>query len=267
MWQNFVKEQIQKSAPVRSDKILGETSRFVQISQRARVRKGQISVEYIAGFILFMFVVAFIASAVIQNAPRSYEDRIQNNINSEAWLFSERFLNATTKGDASAFLFDSQKIAQVGVCTAYNPREPSTIAAYENLRGNFSVPLTRDWHAVIALRPLVQTREPRTIGAVTNYTGAAVIEGTSADFEVSNFSLVYDTVRINGGPLLRAGDATLIGTGVYTISKVLENGQFVILSRNLVDCGKTVPLGTTVSTVRRFGNFGRDIATLDIEYW
>lgn len=117
-----------------------------------RFRKAQISIEFIAGFVLFMFVIMYIAFSVVNNAPMYYQNTMQNNLRAEAWSFSERVKNSIEIED---FVLNKSAVSQLSKCTAYNPKDAASVGNYSYWRTLTAIPTRRDFHISLTEYPVV----------------------------------------------------------------------------------------------------------------
>jgi len=224
-------------------------------------RLGQISIDYIAGYIFFIFVVLYVSYSLINTFPAHYNSINTQLLNEEVWILSEKLItNISSNG-----IINESSIEQINHCTPlYIDYE-----YYLNLKKCFEVSELNDFYLNIKNYPIAIT----TNHSGDNFTGILKINNKEIVFETYQDILNQkcDRVRINDGSdyyVNESDEITLdVGTDVkYTIEQIDYSGKYVILSHRLIDCGKN-PGTQKTSVVNRYLTYNESIAKINLVYW
>jgi hypothetical protein len=204
-------------------------------------KKAQLHLEFGAGFFLFILVVSYIAFSVINTMPDYYQNLRDDRIRMNVWSLSEKIERMTTN-----------ELDELVACN------------YDDLKNRFDINDVKNFHVNITNYPIAITDEFDG----SDYIGNLMINGESVNFVVD---IINNEVDISYGGTTynnkKEGDDVDINGEDYYIKKIDEQGQFVILGRNLADCGmKTPDIGNIVLAVR-YSNFDSHLTKLRVEYW
>lgn len=249
--------------------IAGKTN----ISSRIR-KKAQISIEFIAGFTLFITVISYIIYASLAIFPRYLEQYNENSIREETWTLSVRTLGYIQNGT----IISNRTINSLSGCKIYHSFDDlSTIDDnlardnYTYFKDLFDIDQTNDFRITMKSNPVIVTDIMNTTSG--NNTGNITIAGKDYIFEPI-FNTVdnrYDSViiRDNIGIVANAKeeDPVTLGSIMFNVDKINSAGRFVILGLKLIDCGKYIPMTAINSKARRFATYNNWITTVDITYW
>lgn len=204
-------------------------------------KKAQLHLEFGAGFFLFILVVLYVAFSVINTMPIYYQDLRDDRLRMNAWVLSEKLEKMITN-----------ELSELVVCN------------YEDLKNRFDIGDVNDFHVDIINHPIVITE----ISDGANPTGQLIINEKTVDFEVKDTDgdEIYETSNIDGTDYIKGQSVTISGEN-YIVDKIDEEGQFVILSRDLVDCGMRSPEGGNIALTTRYSNFDAHLTKAIVEYW
>ncbi len=225
--------------------------------------KAQISIEFIAGFGLFMMVVTYILYTSMAVFPKYFDESNENAIREEAWTLSvvvvDYLKNSTNIDDLS--------LSSLSQCTTYHPLDPSSNTNYSYFKKLFNVDTSDDFRIIVKSSPVIVTD---TIHG-QNKTGNMAIKGIDYEFELFNTTPSrYDSVSVFDGALVVTTDengTVLLGGYTFAIDKIDSRGKYLILGLDLIDCGKYAPMRGTNSKVKRFVTYNDWITSIDIVYW
>ncbi len=234
--------------------------------------KAQISIEFIAGFGIFIMIVGYIMYTAIMIFPKYYELSNENAIREEAWTLSVNVIDYL-KGSTAV---NNQSLASLSGCRIYHYFDDPTTneddlsrANYTYFKNLFNVDESNDFHIFVKSSPVVMTDYTRG----RNKTGNMTIDGLEYMFEVFNAtSLKYDAVSISGGStVVTADENDTVSLGKYTfnIDNIDPKGKFLIMGLEdpSINCGKHIPMTGINSKVRRFTTYNKWITAVDVVYW
>ena len=234
--------------------------------------KAQISIEFIAGFGLFMMVVSYVVYTAIIVFPKFYEQSSENAVREEAWTLSVEVMDYLRDGVAA----NNESLASLSGCRIYHHfDDPMTIdddlsrANYTYFKSLFSVDELNDFHISVKSSPVVMTEYARG----RNRTGNMTFDGVEYMFELFNAtSQKYDSVSVSNssGVVVTTDEEGTVQFGKYTfeVDKIDAEGKFLILGlEDLVSCGKYAPVSAMNSKVTRFTTYNRWITAVDVVYW
>ena len=226
-------------------------------------RQGQISIQYIGGFFIFVSVLVYVTFSVI-TASFEYKQKLEeNSLREEAWVFSNYIV-----GDISTKEYiDAEKVeSYLGNCVELDANN------HADVKRVFNVKDERSFNLIISKNPV-----PLTTTKIGNtFSGDLEIEGSGCIFTVSKSVPANDFDRVeldcdNEG-IREEQDVSTISGVKYTIDKIGTLGQFVILRNNAVSCGLRIPEeGRTVISVERFLPYKDQskyhIGKITLNYW
>lgn len=243
------------------------------ISAKMR-KKAQISIEFIAGFTLFITVISYIIYASLAVFPKYLEQYNENSIREETWTLSIRALNYLQNGT----IISNHTVNSLSGCKIYHAFDDLTTIDDNLARDNytyfknlFDVDQSNDFRITAKSSPVIVTDILSTSGG--NNTGNITIESTDYTFEpiFNTVDNKYDTVIIRDkiGIVANAKeeDPVTLGGIMFSVDKINSAGRFVILGLKMIDCGKYIPMTAINSKVRRFATYNNWITTVDITYW
>ncbi len=225
--------------------------------------KAQISIEFIAGFGLFMMVVTYVIYTAIMVFPKYFDESNENAIREEAWTLSVEVMDYLKNGTK----VDNQSLASLSRCTIYHHFDASSKANYSYFKSLFNVDGSNNFRITVESNPVVITDNVRG----QNKTGNMTVEGIEYEFELFNTtSSRYDFVYVSDGAAVMTSDENgtiqLAGT-TFSIEKIDSRGKFLILGLDLVDCGKYAPMRGMSSKITRFITYNDWITSIDVIYW
>ncbi|RLG15586.1 MAG: hypothetical protein DRN71_00895 [Candidatus Nanohalarchaeota archaeon] len=225
--------------------------------------KAQISIEFIAGFGLFMLVVTYVIYTAIMVFPKYFDESNENANREEAWTLSVEvmdYLKNSTK-------VDNQSLTSLSRCTIYHHFDASSKANYSYFKSLFNVDGSNNFRITIKSNPVVITDNAKG----QNKTGNMTIEGIEYEFELFNTtSSRYDSVSVSDGATVVIPDENGIvqlGGDTFSVEKIDSRGKFVILGMDFVDCGKYAPMRGMSSKITRFITYNNWITSIDVVYW
>lgn len=215
---------------------------------------------------VFIVVVMYVAFSLVNTIPGYFAAVSENNLKAEAWTLSELVLSrlglrpsggGAGGGDSvpDIFSINITALEDLSACNRTN--------YMQQFKPLFNIS-DGDMRLVIDSTPVALLFAP----SGTNFTGSATINGTPVSFETfkSNATDAFDRVLINGA-IFEEGNVTEVAGANYTVAEISPEGRFVILKRNMVDCGLLPPSGVSTSNVKRFATLDNTIAPLELEYW
>ncbi|MFH1127271.1 MAG: hypothetical protein ABIG84_00060 [archaeon] len=234
--------------------------------------KAQVSIEFIAGFGIFIMVVSYIIYASIMVFPKYFDESRENAIREEAWTLSIEVMDYL-KNDTRV---NNQSIASLGACGIFHYFDDTTTMDDDYSRANYSyfkelfyVDGQDDFRIIIKSSPVIRTDYMKGL----NRTGNSTIGGIEYVFEsiFNTTSLFYDSVAVfNSSGLIAVvaqDDAVQLGKYTFSFDKIDTTGEFLILGVDMLDCGKYAPMSASSSKVTRFTAYNNWITTVDIVYW
>ena len=225
--------------------------------------KAQISIEFIAGFGLFMMVVIYILYTAIMVFPKYFDESNENAIREEAWTLSMEVMNYLKNGTR----IDNRSLDSLSHCTIYHHFDASSKANYSSFKSQFNVDGSNDFRITVKSNPVVITGDVRGL----NKTGNMTIEGIEYEFELFNTtSSRYDSVSVSDGATVVMSDengTVQLGGDTFSVERIDSRGKFLILGIDFVDCGKYAPARGMSSKITRFVTYNNWITSIDVVYW
>ncbi len=233
------------------------------IYDKKKQRKAQISIEFIAGFGLFMMVVTYIIYTSMMVFPKYFDESNENAIREESWTLSVEVMNYLKNGTD----VDNLSLDSLSRCTIYHQFDASSKANYSYFKNLFNVDESNDFRITIKSNPIVITDNVRG----HNKTGNMTVEGTDYEFELFNAtSLQYDSVSVSDGATVVISDengTVQLSGDTFSVEKIDSRGKFVILGIEFIDCGKYAPIRGMSSKTTRFVTYNNWITSIDMVYW
>lgn len=227
--------------------------------------KGQISIEYIAGFIFFIFTILFVVYGLMDKLPMYFDEGKNTVMRETAWLAGERALAYAVPGGSVG----AGALANMSLCTLYGSSKAYS-AAYNNSRGNytafkelFGIGESREFQLTLSEFAFLVPNGTSGI----NYTGLVSVDGSIAAFEIFNYTPGrYDGVHVAASYAGEKGVVS-IASNNYAVEKISPDGSYAILSRALVDCGRPPAKGKTTSSVNRYFVYNGSVSKMRIVVW
>jgi len=230
-----------------------------------RNRSGQVSIEYVAGFLFFTFSVLFIVANVIDKMPQYYDESHNTILHETAWLASERIMSYASFGG----VLNASALNRLAECTQYPLLYPYS-EEYNNSKSNytyFKFLFGLGKGSEFRMKFLEFAFLIPNASSGTNYTGEFTIDGATRAFEIYNSTpQVYDGVHI-GAYYASVGEKIKILSNNYTVEDINNKGRFAVISRTLVDCGRNVLQGKTSARVRRYAVYNGSVARMELVVW
>lgn len=168
-------------------------------------KKAQISIEYVAGFLFFMFAVIFVIFNLIGRVPLYYDESRDAIMHESAWAASERAMAYVTVAGAakSEAVENMSKCSRQGEFALGSSEYNNSLSNYTYFKSLLGVGERMEMHLDLSGYFILLPNE--TSG--TNFTGLAYIDGLMMPFEIFNYTPGrYDGVRI-GASYAREGEA------------------------------------------------------------
>lgn len=249
---------------------MAESRHFTKLKKKHS--KAQISIDFIAGFGIFIMVVGYVLYTAMMIFPKYYEQSNENAIREEAWTLSVNVMDYL-KGSTA---IDDQSLASLSGCRIYHYFDDPTTdednlsrANYTYFKNRFNVDGSNDFRILVKSSPVVMTDYAKG----RNKTGNMTIDGVEYMFELFNAtSLEYDAVSISdGSTVVTADENDTVSLGKYTlnIDNIDSKGKFLIMGLEdpSINCGKHIPMTGINSKVRRFTTYNKWITAVDVVYW
>lgn len=234
--------------------------------------KAQVSIEFIAGFSLFILIVAFIVFTAISVFSSFYVQSSDNAIREEGWTLSVVLMDYLKNGTR----ISTPRIESLSGCNVYYYDDnPSTIdddisrANYTYFKELFNVDESNDFNLIIRSSPVIVT----DVVSGRNKTGNMMFEGEVYMFELFNgTSMVYDSVSVSNSTsvvgIAQVDDELVIEGNIFSIDKIDSRGNLLILGLVLLDhCGRYTPFDAMSSKITRFTTHNNWITKIDVVYW
>lgn len=228
-------------------------------------RKAQISIEYVAGFIFFLFAVLFVIFNILDTIPKYFSESNNAVMHETAWLAGEKAaIYALSGGAASA-----AAVANMSKCSIYSALLPNS-AAYNNSKSNYTslkdllgIPNTSEFRLTLLEYALLIPNGTTGI----NHTGLFSIDGAVGAFEIFNYTPGrYNGVHV-GTYYAREKEQFILSSQTYNVEKIDPAGAFAIVSRPVVDCGRQVASGKNSAAAKRYTVYNGTLARLNVVVW
>ena len=217
--------------------------------------RGQLNLDFVGGFGIFMLALVFVITAVTINIPPYQQALKSNNLKIEAWMLSERLINGV---EAEDYVLDDLSTLPYTFPTDYD-----TYRDY--LKPSLGVGDRRNFNIKIEEFPV-------GIANTGLHNGVITLEGNAYPFVISDIGPtgipdgVYDTVAIDSGDYMQGETFQLVFTD-YTVEKIDKGGNYFILNRTMLHCGIKPSLGVNNIKTLRYSTFDGHMVKIYITYW
>ena len=227
-------------------------------------RRAQISMEYVVGFLFFMVSMLFVVFSVLDKLPQYYDASSDTLLHETAWFASQKAMIYGSCGSALNF----SAVNDFSKCNIYSMHPPGSddfvngVSNYTHFKSVFGIDDVIGFRMNIESFSVLVSNE----SSGTNYTGPFNIDGTTGLFEIFNYTGIYDGIHI-GSSYLKETEIVTIASQDYTVEKIDPSGNFAMLSKTLVDCGRHTLVGTTTASVKRYVTYNGSIAVVEMILW
>lgn len=214
--------------------------RLCSISRKRRA--GQVNIDYIGGFMLFVVSMIYITSSTIRIIPL-YQDKIDNdNSHLEAWIISERLMSYLENEN---YVIDGRKIDDLNSIN------------YNDLKKILLVDDNNNFMLDIYQYPVILTSN-----SDNSSTGIYAFGGVNVLFNITG----NNSVEISGQSLGR-GDSKTIAGRKYTIDAIDSKGRYVVLKTGISNKDVAKEIGKSTTQVVRYSTYEGFIAKIILVYF
>ena len=207
-----------------------------------RKKPGQINIDFIAGFLLFIVSVLYVSTSAIKTIPL-FQDKIEDDNNHlELWTLSERLMHNI---ESESYVLDPKKIDGIDAMS------------YDAIKKLLGVDEKNNFILKVYQYPIIRTLEDIN----GSYIGTAPFEGVDVVFNNTGY-LVY----INGEPI-GISDTKILSGRVYGIEDIDEQKKYVILNTILVEKDNVYEIKKTTNVIVRYSTYDSFIAEIVITYF
>lgn len=227
-------------------------------------RRAQVTMEYVVGFLFFLVAMLFVVFSVIDKLPQYYDESRNTLLHETAWFASQKAITYASSGGALNF----SAIDDFSKCNVYSMYRPGSdefangVSNYTYWKSVFGIDNVTGFRMNINSFSVLVYNETDGI----NYTGPFDIDGTTGLFEIFNYTAIYDGLHI-GSSYSKENELVTIASQDYTIEKIDPFGNFAILSKTLVDCGRHTLVGKTTASVKRYATYNGSVAMVEMILW
>ncbi|MCK5233487.1 MAG: hypothetical protein KAJ91_01590 [Candidatus Aenigmarchaeota archaeon] len=228
-------------------------------------RRAQISMEYVVGFLFFIIALLFVVFSVLDKLPQYYDESHNTLLHESAWFASQKAMSYASVGGTLNF----SAVNEFSNCDIYTRHYPGSdeftngVGNYTHLKSVFGLDDVHGFRMSVKSFSILMHNE----SSGTNYTGPFNIDGTTGLFEIFNYTdEIYDGIHI-GSSYSKENDIVTIASQDYAVGKIDPSGNFVILSKTLVECGKHTLIGMTTASVKRYTTYNGSIAIVEMILW
>ncbi len=228
-------------------------------------RRAQISIEFVAGFLFFILAVLFVVFSIIDKLPQYYDESHNTIMHEEVWFASQRAMAYASLGGA----LNVSAIGEFSKCNVYTMYRPGSdeflngVGNYTLLKSALGIDESTGFYMNIKSFSILRPHG----SSGTNYTGKFNIDGTVGMFEIFNYtSERYDGLHI-GTSYSKENELVTIASQDYTVEKIDPLGNFAIISKTLVDCGRHTLHGKTTAVVKRYATYNGSFARMEVMLW
>ncbi|MBW6451864.1 MAG: hypothetical protein K0B02_03990 [DPANN group archaeon] len=205
-------------------------------------RQGQVNIDFIGGFLLFMVSVIYISTSAIKIIPL-YQEKVESDNNRlELWTLSERFINYV---ESERFVLDPEKMDDL------------TTMNYDAIKRLLGVDETNNFVLRVYQYPIITTEKDIN----GDYIGIGSFSGTDVMFNVT------DTEVLINGKSFDLGDAKILSERVYTIDEIDPYQKYVILKTVLIEKDDIYEIKKSTSQLVRYSTYDNFITSIIITYF
>ncbi|MDY6770910.1 MAG: hypothetical protein SV186_03050 [Candidatus Nanohaloarchaea archaeon] len=168
--------------------------------------KGQISIEYTAGALLFFSAILFVVSGVLGTLPRFTDTIDENSIETEAWTLSTLLISTQGRWESgprsgTQWQQHTGNISRVGLLGQDGSLEREKIRAFVSLRYERLKVLLKtgkDLNIEFTEFVVADTSQSFTKPTATGDIGTVLTQPDSQAYQDANATVHYGTVTLNG---------------------------------------------------------------------
>ena len=226
------------------------------------------SIEYLGGFTIFIFILMYIFFMTLSFVPQHTTAIEENIIEASVWRGMQNLMGfVVLKNNKTEINKTALKTLKECTIFGWHPNQADSRNNYTYFRDYIiNAPNSSSFH-IQADSYIISLTNNKNFD---NFTGSSIVDGINISFETYNNRTKYDVVVIDTGTIMIATEGSggyILGDDKYEVQKIDTDGQFVIMYANLADCGKQPPSNNLITNHVRFAKKGYQIIKITLTYW